>query len=155
MDHRTKLMILAGLVVLAIAAGGCAAGTEKFDDSPAGFLAGLWHGIICVITFVIGLFNDKVKMYEIRNSGPLYDLGFLIGALFVMGSGWGPCRKRRKVKVVVEKDWDDIGAKVEERVRRGIRSWVDEKQTKDHEWEEIGRKIEERIKRELKDWAEK
>ena len=46
---------------------------------PAGFWAGLWHGIICPITFLISLFNPKVSMWETNNKGRLYDLGFLIG----------------------------------------------------------------------------
>lgn len=155
MDHRIRLLILGGVVVLAFAIGGCAAGTERFDGGQAGFWAGLWHGIICVVTFIISLFNDTVRMYEVRNTGALYDLGFLIGALVIMGGGWGPFRKRKKVKVSIEQDWEDIGAKVEEKIRKGIRKWVDEAEEKDKEWEEIGRKIEEKIKRELKNWAEK
>jgi len=46
---------------------------------PAGFLGGLWHGYIAVITFVVSLFNPKVMMWEINNNGRLYELGFLIG----------------------------------------------------------------------------
>jgi hypothetical protein len=152
MDRRKRTLALAALVVALAVAGGCAAGTERFDHNPAGFWAGLWHGIICVITFIISLFSDTVRMYEPFNTGALYDLGFLIGALFIMGSGWGPFRKRKKVKVSFEKDADEIAARVEEKVRSGIRKWVDEAEEKDKEWEEIGRKIEEKIKRELRDW---
>jgi hypothetical protein len=152
MDRRIQTLALVAIVLALFVAGGCAAGTERFGDNQAGFWAGLWHGIICVITFIVSLFSDTVRMYETRNTGALYDLGFLIGALFVMGSGWGPFRKRKKVEVRIDRDADEIAAKVEERVRRGIRKWVDEAGEADREWEEIGRKIEEKIRREIKDW---
>ena len=48
-------------------------------SSPAGFWAGLWHGIIAPLIFLIGLFSNKVKIYEIKNSGRWYDFGFMIG----------------------------------------------------------------------------
>ena len=47
--------------------------------APAAFWAGLWHGIIAPLIFLIGLFSDKVKIYETKNNGRWYDFGFLIG----------------------------------------------------------------------------
>jgi len=75
------IMILV-LVVLA----GCLAGPEsKWKEPPepaeppvAGFFAGLWHGLIAVITLILGIFTD-IKVYEIHNCGWWYDLGFLLG----------------------------------------------------------------------------
>src|SRR5690606_10050753 len=49
---------------------------------PAGFWAGVWHGIIAPLVFLIGLFTDDVKIYETRNNGRWYDFGFLIGVGF-------------------------------------------------------------------------
>jgi hypothetical protein len=48
---------------------------------PAGFWAGLWHGIIAPITFIISLFTSKVRIYETNNKGLWYDFGFLLGVL--------------------------------------------------------------------------
>lgn len=48
-------------------------------EDPAGFLAGLWHGFIAVLSFLIGLFTTRVRMYEIKNNGGWYDFGFLLG----------------------------------------------------------------------------
>lgn len=50
----------------------------------AGFWAGLWHGFIALFTFVISLFTDSVRMYEVlrHNSGKLYDFGYLLGSLW-------------------------------------------------------------------------
>lgn len=52
---------------------------------PAGFLAGLWHGIICPLTFIVSLFNPNVRIYETNNRGTLYDLGFIIGVSAAFG----------------------------------------------------------------------
>jgi hypothetical protein len=51
----------------------------------AGFWLGLWHGFICVVTFVVSLFNHDVQMYEVHNNGALYNLGYLLGASASLG----------------------------------------------------------------------
>ena len=53
----------------------------------AGFWAGLWHGLIVPITFLVCIFNPNVRIYETNNRGRLYDLGFLIGASGSIGRG--------------------------------------------------------------------
>ncbi|MBL7077617.1 MAG: hypothetical protein ISS31_09100 [Kiritimatiellae bacterium] len=152
--RRLRVLALPAALLLLVCAG-CAAGTETFESASAGFWNGLWHGLICVITFVIGLFSDTVRMYEPNNVGALYDLGFLLGAIISLGSGAGHgCRKKAKVVVCKEKEWEEIGVKVEEKVRKGIRKWLEESEQGEGNWEEIGRKVEEKIKRELKDWAD-
>lgn len=52
---------------------------------PAGFWAGLWHGLIMPITFVVSLLNPGVRIYEPNNSGLWYDFGFIIGASSAFG----------------------------------------------------------------------
>jgi hypothetical protein len=54
---------------------------------PAGFWAGLWHGMICPITFIVSLFTPNVRIYETHNRGRLYDFGFIIGVSGAFGSG--------------------------------------------------------------------
>lgn len=53
---------------------------------PAGFLAGLWHGLIIQITFIVSIFNMNVRIYETNNSGRWYDFGFFLGASSSLGS---------------------------------------------------------------------
>ncbi len=155
MRIRSLRMLALPAVLLLLVCAGCAAGTERFASAPAGFWNGLWHGFICIVTFVIGLFSESVRMYEPNNIGALYDLGVLLGAVVTLGGGAGH-QRRRKAKVVIrkEKEWEDIGAKVEEKVRKGIRKWLEESERGEGDWEEIGRKVEEKIKRELKEWAD-
>jgi hypothetical protein len=59
----------------------------------AGFWAGLWHGLITPITFIVSLFTPNVRIYEIHNRGRWYDFGFVIGlSASVGGSSHGGCR---------------------------------------------------------------
>lgn len=55
------------------------------EAQPAGFWAGLWHGIILPITFLVSLFNVNVRIYETQNRGRWYDFGFLLGASISLG----------------------------------------------------------------------
>lgn len=153
MRNWKKIIVLWSLIIFLFIATSCAPGNKKFEARPAGFWAGLWHGLICIITFIISLFTDRVSMYEVSNSGGWYNFGFLIGAAIALGGSWAPYKKK-KAKSAKEKEWKEIGAKVEEKVCKAIKDWVDESEQKDEEWEEIGKKIEEKIKRELRKWAE-
>jgi polyferredoxin len=54
---------------------------------PAGFLAGLWHGLICPITFIVSLFNPGIRIYEVKNCGAWYDFGFVLGVSASFGGG--------------------------------------------------------------------
>jgi hypothetical protein len=54
--------------------------------NPAGFLAGLWHGLICPITLIVSFFSSDVRVYELNNGGRFYDLGFVLGASLAFGS---------------------------------------------------------------------
>lgn len=47
--------------------------------TPAGFWAGLWHGMIAPLLFWFSLFLPGVRVYETNNKGRWYDFGFLAG----------------------------------------------------------------------------
>ncbi len=49
------------------------------EARPAGFLGGLWHGIIAPLVFWISLFSQGIRIYETNNNGRRYDFGFLLG----------------------------------------------------------------------------
>ena len=55
--------------------------------SAAGFWAGLWHGLISPITFLVSLFTPNVRIYETNNRGRWYDFGFIIGVSGAFGGG--------------------------------------------------------------------
>jgi hypothetical protein len=145
---------VAGMALLALLAAGCAAGDHRFQAAPAGFWAGLWHGFICLLAFIVSFFSSQVGIYEAHNTGAWYNFGFILGAACFFGGSWGSQWKRRE-KGRREKEWDEIGVKVEEKVRRGLKSWLDECDKGDRDWDEIARKVEDKIKCELRSWAEK
>ncbi len=78
---------------------GCAPGPNVAMDyvgparDLAGFWLGLWHGLICIVTFIISLFNDNVQMYEVVNNGGWYNLGFLLGASCALGGSGAASRR--------------------------------------------------------------
>ncbi|MDP8236432.1 MAG: hypothetical protein P9M08_08610 [Candidatus Erginobacter occultus] len=154
MKRAEKMTVGLLIVLLLLTIAGCAAGPDsRFAACPAGFWPGLWHGLISPVTFVVGLFSRAVRIYETNNTGNWYDFGFMIGVGIIFGgglkAGWG-------IKSRSEKEWDEIGEKVERKIRRGIADWLnEEKKEDDGEWREISGRIEEKIKRELRDWADK
>jgi len=58
-------------------------------------VAGLWHGLIAPVTLVMSFFNSEIQMYEVHNSGPEYNLGFLVGLalVFLLLSLFGRMRR--------------------------------------------------------------
>jgi hypothetical protein len=71
--------------ILAVAGPGSKYGLP--GAKAAGFWAGLWHGLICPITFPVSLFSPNVRIYEINNRGRWYDFGFIIGVSCAFGGG--------------------------------------------------------------------
>ena len=155
MQTKRKQILVLGLILFILVVATCAPNNERFDEKPAGFWAGIWHGLICWITFIISLFTDSVSIYEVNNTGGWYNFGFLIGATIILSGSGGAGKSCKKKKSWKEQEWEDIGVKVEEKVRTGIKNWLDESEDKDKDWENIGKKIEDKIKRELRNWAEK
>lgn len=98
---RHILLAVASLVALTLMS--CAPGPNQLTDSPdykgnvAGFWHGLWHGFIVLFTFIVSLFSDSVRIYEVHNSGTWYNLGFLLGMMiFFGGGGNGAARRKRR-----------------------------------------------------------
>ncbi len=63
----------------------------------AGLVTGLWHGLISPGTLIISFFKPEIQMYEVHNTGPLYNLGFLLGVAIVfliLGFSGGRGRRR-------------------------------------------------------------
>lgn len=150
----SRLTLMSSVLLLLTA---CAAGDAQFSpESPAGFWYGLWHGVIAVIALIIHLFNDAVAVYEVNNSGGWYDFGFLLGVITIWGGG---CHVRCKTSEEKQRDkeWTEIGEKVELKVMRKLKEWAESEEMREdkEEWEEIGEKVEKKLKRKIREWAEK
>ncbi len=92
----TVLVVLALVLLLSACAPGAnpEIGTAAVEGGdPAGFWLGLWHGLIAPITFVVSLFSDGVNIYEVHNSGNLYNLGYVFGLGFIVGGSSAGSRR--------------------------------------------------------------
>jgi len=143
---------LLALALVLVLAAGCAPGNERWraeTGRPANFWAGLWHGLIIIVTFIVSLFTSDVRIYEVNNVGWAYNLGFVLGATISLGGGARSAthRKRR------DPDWDRVGKTIGDGIREGLKSWRTERTAEPAEpdWDELGRKIEQRVRDELKD----
>ena len=99
--RKALMTAIVGLTL--IAAAGCAPGPNPMTDTPhdrgdiAGFWTGLWHGFIVLFTFIISLFTDNIRPYEVHNTGNWYNLGFLLGVMIFFGGGsGGACKSKRR-----------------------------------------------------------
>lgn len=96
---RTRLAFRVCVALAAVALTACAPGPNPQagttgDAGAAGLLLGLWHGLIAPVTFVISLFTNTVNIYDVRNSGNWYDVGFFLGIVGVLGGGGSGARSR-------------------------------------------------------------
>ncbi len=99
MRNASRFVLAIFLLVMLV---GCAPGPNSLGNTPnekgevPGFWRGLWNGIISPITFVISLFTQAVRMYEVHNNGRWYDFGFILGIMIAFGGGaGGACSRRR------------------------------------------------------------
>ena len=161
MKNSRKYIALGLLIVVIGVLIGCAPGNERWDQTMnpghlAGFWAGIWHGLIIIITFIVSLFTKDVGIYEMHNTGWSYNLGFLIGLCFSVLAPWRFRPKKKKV-VINKPDWDEIGSKIETHIRAAIKEHVDK--TKKENWEDeidkIVDRIEERIKQAFEEREQK
>ena len=154
--HKTLLLKRLFIVSVLLLLTSCAAGDAQFTpEGPANFWNGLWHGIISLITLIIHIFNDSVGVYEINNVGGWYDFGFLLGVVCVWGGGSHvSCKVSTEKKC--DKEWEEIGDKVERKVMRKLKAWADDEEASGGDnWEEVGEKVEKKLKRKIREWAEK
>ena len=95
-------------IVLAVAAlltlSACVAGSAESQHAASGgllsqLLLGLWHGVIAPVTLIVEVVNRlaphalpwRLHLYEARDTGVAYDVGFylgLVGSPIVIGGGW-------------------------------------------------------------------
>jgi hypothetical protein len=96
-----KLLVL-GILLLVVATvlSGCAPGPNAAEKTPdragkiAGFWLGLWQGMISPVTFLVSIFKENVRFYEVHNNGGWYNFGFVLGAgLFLSGGILGRRKK--------------------------------------------------------------
>jgi hypothetical protein len=151
---REIIFTVIALVVVAVLVFGCAPGNDRWGQTKppptaAGFWAGVWHGFIIVVTFIVSLFTDEVGLYEVNNRGWQYDLGFVLGIFISMG--W-VARIGRKKRWWKKAGWDEISGKVSESVEKAVENALRSRQGWEGGSEEFIDRIEERIRRVMREW---
>ena len=72
------LLFLAGIVtVLVLAFAGLSPSTEPAE--PAGFWAGVLHGLIILGSLIVSVFHEEVLLYAAHLQGLSYNVGYYIG----------------------------------------------------------------------------
>jgi hypothetical protein len=148
MSKHWPKILLVGLVLILVAS--CAPGNARYSvdtGRPANFWAGLWHGLIIVITFVVSLFTSDVRIYESNNVGWAYNLGFILGCCMSLGAGARSATHRKARK----RDWDEVGDQIAAKVRA---QFADEMKREEPDWDEFSRQVETRIRDEFKKWKD-
>lgn len=93
---KKKHLFIIMLVLVVVMLSGCVPGSDKYTmEDPATFFSGIWHGWIAPFTLIASFFSDKIRMYEILNSGFSYDLGFYVAIIAGFG-GISLSRKKKK-----------------------------------------------------------
>ena len=66
----------------------CAATQDAHSiaKSAPGFFAGLWHGLIFPLAWIVSLFTNAVAVYAVPNDGGWYNFGYFLG-IVVFGVG--------------------------------------------------------------------
>jgi len=78
---------LAAVIFVIFLVSSCAAGTTEYIDSEAGFFSGIWHGWIAPFSIILHfIYDDGIRIYETRNSGIGYDIGFYVAIISGFGS---------------------------------------------------------------------
>lgn len=93
-----RLSILAIILTLVLMTmTGCIPGDGTYTVAhKAGFFWGIWHGWMAPLSLIIGFFNRNIRIYEVFNTGWLYDLGFY--AAIISGFGGFSLSRKRKNK---------------------------------------------------------
>lgn len=78
---KKEILVFSSLFILTIVLSGCANQPHPSIYNPPGFLMGALHGLTMGFSFIGSIFMDDIRMYAFPNSGVMYDLGYIIGAI--------------------------------------------------------------------------
>jgi hypothetical protein len=73
------------LLLLAACARQVPEAVEHVRETP-GFWWGLWHGFVFPFAWIGSLFDSRIAVYAVPNTGGWYDFGFFLGVC-VLGGG--------------------------------------------------------------------
>jgi ABC-type multidrug transport system permease subunit len=96
-DRRLLFALI--LLLILLWAGACLprtiGETPPLRVRPAGFLAGIWHGIVAPLSLLVSLFRHQ-PLYQAYNTGFWYNLGYFLGIAGIFGGGVSVIRGKGK-----------------------------------------------------------
>lgn len=98
-----RLMLVVPLLTALAACARQSADAVSVAPGTPGFLAGLWHGFIFPVAWILSLISPRFAIYAVPNNGGWYDFGYFIGIVF-LGVG---ARQTRTVYKTVYVDRDE------------------------------------------------
>ena len=91
---KAVFYLVFAIVAVSLFAGCASQSFERVVDPP-GFLFGLIHGFIILLSFIGSLFMD-FEIYAFPNNGGWYDFGYLLGVMLFFGGSGAGSRSRKK-----------------------------------------------------------
>ena len=85
MKPVSRIAVLAVFLALAACARQAPDAVSQAASAP-GFWWGLWHGFVFPFAWIGSLFDPKIAVYAVPNTGGWYDFGFFLGVC-VLGGG--------------------------------------------------------------------
>lgn len=99
MKHN-RILLLFLLLVIVLVLTGCIPGDGTHsEEKPAGFFWGIWHGWLAPLSLIIGIFRNSIRIYEVHNTGWLYDFGYYIAIISGFG-GLSLMRRGRRHRII-------------------------------------------------------
>ena len=86
MNRGLRTIATVGLLLLLAACARQVPGAVEHAGETPGFWWGLWHGFVFPFAWIGSLFDSKIAVYAVPNTGGWYDFGFFIGVC-VLGGG--------------------------------------------------------------------
>jgi len=96
MPRTLRLTAALGLLVLLAACARQAPEAVEHAASTPGFLWGLWHGFVFPFAWIGSLFDPKIAVYAVPNTGGWYDFGFFLGVCVLGGGSHFSSKGRRR-----------------------------------------------------------
>jgi len=104
-SDKSRHLKIVFVAVALLTLSACVAGSGESQHAASGgllsqLLLGFWHGVIAPVTLIVEVINRldpkllpwRVHLYESRDTGVWYDVGFYVGLvgspIVVVGGGW-------------------------------------------------------------------
>ena len=86
MTRPLRAALAVGLLLLLAACARQVPDAVEYARDTPGFWWGVWHGFVFPFAWIGSLFDSRIAVYAVPNTGGWYDFGFFVGVC-VLGGG--------------------------------------------------------------------